>query len=117
MSNSIIIIYPYLDEDIWVFDDDSFGIIREPFVGGISDIINIIVKDIPNADKGFKLFFSQNPFPDYQIELVWSREEYGGNWYLWPEKNKEGWLCSALFKYFSETPMKIYCKAENLKRT
>ena len=28
----------------------------------------------------------------------------------------EGWLCPALFKYYSEPPPKIFVKAEPLKR-
>ena len=109
-----MVIYPYLDEEIWVFDDDRAGLIREPFVSGIPQMIDLMVADIPNAEWGFKLFFSQNPFPEYQAELTWLREEHGGHWYRWAAKNMEGWLCPALFRYFSETPQKIYCKAEKL---
>jgi hypothetical protein len=46
--------------------------------------------------------------------LVWVAQEYGGNWYRWGAKNMDGWLCPALFKYFSEAPKKIYCKAEKV---
>jgi NAD(P)-dependent dehydrogenase (short-subunit alcohol dehydrogenase family) len=45
--------------------------------------------------------------------LSWIKEEYGGNWYCWEQKNMEGWLCPALFKYFQKSPNKIYCKAES----
>ncbi len=71
---------------------------------------------IPNSDKGFKLLFSGNPFPGYQAQLVWVREEYGGHWYRWEPQNMEGWLCPALFKYFSEAPKIIYCKTEELSQ-
>lgn len=114
MANVMMVIFPYRYEHTWVFDDDRVGLVREPFVSGVPEMIDILVQDIPNAEKGFKLLFSANPFPGYQAELVWLREEYGGNWYFWQEKNIEGWLCPALFKYFSETPQKVYCKAENL---
>lgn len=115
MSNAIMIIFPYRHQDTWLFDDDRVGLVREPFVSGIPQMIDILVQDIPNADKGFKLLFSRNPFPGYQAELVLLKEEYGGNWYRWPEKNMEGWLCPALFNYFMEAPIKLYCKAENLR--
>ncbi|MCL1467528.1 DUF6717 family protein [Argonema galeatum] len=114
MSNAMMVIFPYRYEHTWVFDDEGVGLVREPFVSGIPAMIDILVQDIPNADKGFKLLFSVNPFPGYQAELVWLREEYGGNWYRWHQKNMEGWLCPALFKYFSEPPIKIYSKAEKL---
>jgi hypothetical protein len=45
---------------------------------------------IPEANKGFRLLFSANPFPGYQAELEWVREESGGNWYLWKARNMEG---------------------------
>lgn len=114
MANAIMVIYPYLYEQIWVFDDECFGLVREPFVSGIPQMINGLVQDIPSADKGFKLLFSANPFPGYQVELTWVKAEYNGHWYRWVEREAEGWLCPALFHYFSEPPLKIYCQAEPL---
>ncbi|MBD2182361.1 DUF6717 family protein [Aerosakkonema funiforme] len=114
MSNAMMVIFPYRYEYTWVFDDDRVGLIREPFVSGIPQMIDLLVQNIPNADKGFKLLFSENPFPGYQAELVFVKQEYGGNWYRWQDKNMEGWLCPALFKYFNQTPNKIYCKAEKI---
>ncbi|MEP3278317.1 MAG: hypothetical protein ABJN26_00035 [Stappiaceae bacterium] len=55
---------------------------------GIPDMINEAVGDIPDAEKGFKLLFSANPFPGYQRKLSWLREEHGGNWYTF---NNEVW--------------------------
>ncbi len=114
MSNAMMVIFPYRDRDTWVFDDETVGLVREPFVSGIPEMIDVLVKEIVNADKGFRLFFSENAFPGYQAELVLVGEEYGGNWYCWEAKNMQGWLCPALFKYFSEAPKKLYCKAEKL---
>jgi hypothetical protein len=73
---------------------------------------NPLVKDIPNAQKSFRLLFSATPFPGYSLKLEWAREEYGGNWYLSPDLKMEGWLCPALFKYFQKAPNEIYVKAE-----
>ncbi len=112
MPNAMMVIFPYRYQHTWVFDDESVGLAKEPFVSGIPDMIDTLVQVIPNADKGFKLLFSANPFPGYQAELARVRQEYGGNWYRWELHNSEGWLCPALFKYFSEAPEKIYCKAE-----
>ncbi|MBW4506145.1 MAG: hypothetical protein KME64_06510 [Scytonematopsis contorta HA4267-MV1] len=110
MANSLMLIFPYKYEDIWVFDDKAVGLEREPFVCGVPEMIDTLVENIPNADTGFKLIFSQHPFPGYQAELTYSRPEYGGHWYSL--QDKEGWLCPALFKYFDSAPKKIYCKAE-----
>lgn len=113
MSNSILVISPYRYQQTWVFDDEQAGLEKEPFVSGAPEIIDVLVRDIPNVDKGFRLLFSAAPFPGYQAELSWIKEEYGGNWYCWEQKNMEGWLCPALFKYFQKSPNKIYCKAES----
>ncbi|MEK8015371.1 MAG: DUF6717 family protein [Candidatus Parabeggiatoa sp.] len=111
-SNSIMVIFPYRYQDIWMFDDEKVGLVQEPFVEGMPEIIDLFVQNMPNAEQGFKLFFSATPFPSYQAELVWVREECGGNWYRWETHQLEGWLCPALFKYFPEAPQYIYCKAE-----
>lgn len=112
MANAIMVIFPYRYEETWVFDDENVGLLREPFVSGIPEMIDLLVQDIPNANQGFKLLFSQFPFPGYKAELTFLREEYGGNWYCWELKHMEGWLCPALFKYFEQTPPKLYCNAE-----
>jgi hypothetical protein len=112
MSNAMLVIFPYKSEGIWAFDDAQTGLVREPFVFGVPEMIDCLVADIPNAKQGFKLLFSASPFPSYQAELTWIQEEYGGNWYSWQAHQMEGWLCPALFKYFVEAPLNLYCKAE-----
>lgn len=112
MTNALTVIEPYLWQGTWVFDDKAAGLDKEPFVKGIPAIIDELVKDIPNAHKGFRLLFSSVPFPNYQLELVWLREEYGGNWYQINSSTAEGWLCPALFRYYQTAPKKIYVSAE-----
>ncbi len=115
MSNSIMVIQPYRHTGTWVFDDPATGLDKEPFVSGIPEMIDEVVKDIPGAEKGFRLLFAATPFPGYHVKLEWRREEYGGNWYWSSRYNSEGWLCPALFKYFTQAPREIYAKAEPLK--
>lgn len=112
MSNAISVIFPYREQHTWVFDDEKVGLVREPFVQGVPAMIDALVAGIPDAETGFRLLFSATPFPGYQAEMLWLREEYGGNWYRWESKNMEGWLCPAMFKYFAAAPHKFYCKAE-----
>jgi hypothetical protein len=109
-----MVIFPYRHNQTWVFDDERMGLVQEPFVSGVPEMIEVLIQEISNVDEGFKLLFSASPFPGYQAELTWLREEYGGNWYAWKQNNQEGWLCPALFKYFNQPPEKIYCKAESL---
>ena len=97
MPNQIMVIAPYwLDEvGTWVFDDPAAGLSQEPFVSGVPEMIDYLVKDIPNARSGFRLLFSASPFPGYQKRLTWKREEMGGNWYASDDPPLEGWLCPA----------------------
>lgn len=111
-ANAIFIISPYRYGGTWVFDDPDVGLVKEPFVAGIPQLIDKLVKDIPDADKGFRLLFSSKPFPGHATKLIWRREQNGGNWYYSEEFDSEGWLCPALFKYFKKAPKEIYIKAE-----
>jgi hypothetical protein len=106
--NSLFVIAPYKFEGMWVFDDPKVGLSREPFVGGADTIIDLLTEHLPNASAGFKLIFSPTPFPGYTARFTWNRAEYEGNWYTWPERGIEGWLCPALFKYFETAPKELY---------
>ena len=108
--NTLIAIHPYMYEGMWVFDDEKVGLIQEPFVSGADTIIETMVSDIPNASEGFTLIFSASPFPGYQVEFDWRREEMGGSWYYSSDLNTEGWLCPVLFKYFENAPGKIFAQ-------
>ena len=112
MPNSILVIVPYWYEGTWVFDDPAVGLQREPFVAGVPEMINYLVRNIPEARKGFRLTFSADPFPGFQRELKWVRREVGGNWYRIEDPPMEGWLCPALFHYFARAPERIYVKTE-----
>jgi hypothetical protein len=108
--NAIHAIHPYKHEGLWVFDDASVGLIREPFVAGADEIIDVLTQSIPGAAAGFTLIFSAQPFPGSNAVFDWRREEVGGNWYYCEAASKEGWLCPALFKYFETAPSKIYAQ-------
>jgi hypothetical protein len=114
MSNYIMTIAPYWLETAgtWVFDDPGAGLHQEPFVSGVPEMIDFLVKDIPNAHSGFRLLFSATPFPGYQKRFTWKREEMGGNWYASNDPPMEGWLCPALLRYFGRAPALLYVKAE-----
>ena len=106
--NALFAIAPYRFQGMWVFDDPAVGLRQEPFVSGADRIIDVLTEEIPGAAEGFKLIFSPTPFPGYSARFVWNREEFGGNWYSWPEREMEGWLCPALFKYFETAPRELY---------
>jgi hypothetical protein len=72
-ENAIMVIAPYRYQGTWVFDDASAGLVKEPFVAGVPEMIDVLVKDIPDAGEGFRLLFSAKPFPGHQKELRWLR--------------------------------------------
>jgi hypothetical protein len=114
VANSMFVIIPYVDRGTWMFDDPAVGLVREPFVAGIPEMIDLLVERIPNARQGFRLLFSAHPFPGCHVEVEQVSEESGGVWYRWAEQDRQGWLCPALLRYFSAAPAKLYCRAEPL---
>jgi hypothetical protein len=120
MANAIMVISPYRDHGTWVFDDPATGLVREPFVSGVPEMIDRLVHDISDANKGFRLLFSAGPFPGYQAKFTRIRAEHGGTWYRLHDQPgapaMEGWLCPALFKYFPTAPDMLYARAEPLSR-
>lgn len=115
-NNSIMTITPYLHNGTWVFDDPSVGLIHEPFVSGVPEMITAVTKDISDAKQGFNLTFSANQFPGYEHKLTWVREESSGHFYRLDNPDLEGWLCPAMFQYFAEPPPVIYVSAEPATR-
>lgn len=108
-----VVLEPYRREGAWVFDDPAVGLEREPFVAGVTEIIDRLVANIPGADGGFRLLFSMVAFEGYQLSLSWVRADpVEGNWYRADDTGEEGWLCPALFCYFPTAPLKIYVRAE-----
>jgi hypothetical protein len=129
---SVMTLYPYLYQGIsWVFDDPQTGLKEEAFVLGASEMISTLInaKGIPNAERGFTLSFSDEPF-DHDVELNWlSPEEAAratgqpmsslpatGNWYTGVVAGEKmvAWLCPALYEYFAKAPKRILVKAEKL---
>jgi len=114
MTNALLVINPYCDSETWMFDDEAAGLRREPFVMGIPEMIEDLVKDIPNARQGFRLVFSDKEFPGAVKTLVWVRDDMGGAWYRTSDPPMEGWLCPALYRYFDRAPKKLFMRAEAL---
>jgi hypothetical protein len=130
MANPPMAIQPYWYGGVWVFDDASKGFQKECLEGcfeaqfremkvlarliggGVTKLIDYLVKDIPDARKGFMLLFSSQPFAGYQVELNRIAEEDGGCLYRGRNHNAEAWLSPALLGYFEGAPQSLYVKAE-----
>ena len=106
--NELRVIHPYKHMGVWVFDDATVGLVQEPFVSGADTVIDRMTASMPGAEDGFTLIFSDKPFPSFQLELEWRREEFEGNWYYSRDLDMEGWLCPALLRYFDAAPPKLY---------
>ena len=117
MGNAMLVIQPYWSSGTWVFDDAATGLVREPFVSGVPEMIDRLVAaaGIDDAKTGFRLLFSASPFPGQQASYTRTRGESGGTWYRDDATGAEGWLCPALFKYFETAPPVIHAKAESIK--
>jgi hypothetical protein len=111
-QNAILVIAPYMYNGTWVFDDERFGLVREPFVAGVPEMIDVLVADVPSAKEGFRLTFSAIPFPNYQKKLTWLRGDALGNFYKLDDPPMEGWLCPALFRYYEQPPAELYVRAD-----
>jgi hypothetical protein len=110
--NAINVIAPYKHHGMWVFDDPRVGLVQEPFVAGADSMIDRVVAELPDAEHGFTLIFSDTPFPGHQHRLDWRRAEGGGNWYYAAQLDMEGWLCPALPRYFAEPPQQLYVQTK-----
>lgn len=115
-------IFPYLLGETWVFDDERTGLKAEAFVSGMTEMISRLIeaKGIPNADQGFSMTFSDEPF-DHDAELHWLRaddpdEPMPGNWYSGTIAGEvmEGWLCPALGLFFNSAPARLFVRADQL---
>ncbi|HNU52881.1 MAG TPA: hypothetical protein PKJ98_18465 [Verrucomicrobiota bacterium] len=114
-ANALVVIVPYRHAGTWVFDDPKAGLVREPFVAGVPEMMDVLIKDIPDATNGFRLLFSSQPFPGYQKKLTWLRGDMGGNYYKMDDPAMEGWICPAMFRYYQAAPRELYVKAEAKK--
>jgi hypothetical protein len=108
--NSHFTVTPYKFQGIWLFDDPSVGLQREPLILGADNVLDTLTQDIPNATRGCRLEFSNESFPGYGAHFTRSRPQYGGYWYSWAERGLEGWLCPSLLKHFKSVPEDLYVK-------
>jgi hypothetical protein len=115
-ANAIMVIAPYWYNGTWVFDDPALGLKREPFVAGVPEMIDVLVKDIPKAREGFRLTFSAKPFPGHQKTLTWLRGDSTGNFYKLNDPPMEGWICPAMFKYYKSPPENLYVQADPIRK-
>lgn len=109
-SNAMLSLNLYKSKDTWMFDDERFNIIAEPFVMGMSEIIS---RFLPKGKNECLATFSLNNFPGAE-ELTLDREEANGGWYTVTKSSIDqnlglsGWLCPVTRIYLNGIPKNIY---------
>jgi hypothetical protein len=104
--NSLQVLHIYNHHGTYVFDDPQVGLLREPFVMGMPEIIEHQMGGGPID--AFTAIFSPAAFPGHNTVLKRVRSEDGGNWYNLNGTDLEGWLCPALSNYFNVAPETLY---------
>lgn len=115
--NSIFVIKPYRYLGMWVFDDAKRGIIEEPFVSGADTLIDLVVKDVSNADAGFAMLFSADEFPDAHIHLEWRRSEKKWKHVLVRDFGTRGLALPRAPEVFFRTAQESVCEDSSYSRT
>src|SRR3982751_4783167 len=61
-ANSMFVIVPYVDRGTWMFDDPAVGLVGEPYVADIPEMIDLLVEGIPEAVRDTACCFPYSPF-------------------------------------------------------
>lgn len=102
----------------WAFDDPARGIKQEWFVLGGERLMDYASRDVPNADAGFRLLFSDAPFDGAEVATLRERTpelaENGGIYEvpgaMLDGEPVSGWLCPTTLAYFEQFPARLYFK-------
>jgi hypothetical protein len=95
----------YILDEEWFMDDPTKGIIMEPLVRGVPEIIASIVGR--KVDRLYVTFTSESQAAHTHV-LVRKLPEDGGFWYQLQDTTMKGWLCPVLMQYFEEAPANLY---------
>lgn len=114
-ANALFAVEPYRDNGNWYLDDPSVGLVREPFVEGVPEMIDQLIAALPGSPDRFRLIFSSKAFPGAQHCLRLDEEAFDGGWYTLEPLGLRGWLCPALLKYYPAPPTEIHLKMEGVR--
>ena len=132
MTNSLFSLLPYVHNGMWVFDDESRGLDKEPFVMGADTLLDKVYKAYSTPDGDWdvtNVVFSANPLPESDLTLQRTSSDptqlEGTYWIVENATDKldmcmdhEMWLCPALYAFFGDgAPERIYIKLDTSART
>lgn len=117
-ATQVVRLQPYWDNDqqTWVFDDARLGFSHEPLVNGFPEFLDRLLRDIPDASRGFRIELSNHSFPGYVSHLMRQDDEFGGYWCASDDPSMKGWFGPALEHYFKAPPAQLFVRIEPLKR-
>lgn len=105
INNSIYAIDVYKNGPMWVFDDASVGLVKEPFVAGADTLIDKLAGE---KDK-ITLIFSTIPFPGHKVVIERKNTNPpAGTDYFCEAMDHDLWLCPALNLYYPDSPNKLF---------
>jgi hypothetical protein len=113
----VVRLQPYWDSDqqTWVIDDARSGLSHEPFVNGYPDFLDRLLRDAPDAGRGFQIELSDRSFPGFVSHLIHQDDEYGGYWYASEDPSMKGWFGPVLERYFKKPPAELFVGIEPVK--
>jgi hypothetical protein len=122
LMKPLYIIVPYRHPDtpnIWVFDDDMRGLLREPFVGEANTMLDYAAEKLKPTNR-LILFLTDGKHRFYldwlyhnilaELELKQGGDAVGSTYDVTLSDGKrftDVWLCPTLLKYFDEPPERI----------
>ena len=109
IRNAVYVIRPYrakASPKTWVFDDDRFGLVQEPFVFGASEAIERVVKRKLGAVDQAEIIFAETPLPESDVVLrrIGTGADPDVQGCRYHDGVDELWLCPAMTHYFPGSP-------------
>lgn len=121
VNNSIFSLTAYRHDDMWVFDDEERGLVKEPFVHGADTMFDFMSGNVlPGVNNTrCSIVFSANPMlnNDVHVKHIEDLGEDMGDIYevvsafTSATTSFDGfqfWLCPALLSFFNKAPENIY---------
>ena len=102
----------YKENGIWIFDDASKNIEKEPFVCGFSELIDFILKEKgvwAGSHRGIDIEFSLEKESADMVEIK-KVENMDNDWALYEYKEMQGTLCPVTLQYSGQHPDSFFVR-------
>jgi hypothetical protein len=103
-GNALFTIFPYKKNSTWMFDDETRGLVMEPFVAGADTLLDKVC----NGKSEITAIFSPTEFKGYDFYIDKVEGDENGTDYFCEKYQHELWLCPALWAYINPSPSRLY---------